>query len=431
MYTLTHVKDFDFSTLHFKPLMKTAGEKGAVYADCICSFDIETTRIIEKEQSVMYVWQFAIEENVIFGRTWCDFKDFIDELKKRCEGLKLICFVHNLSYEIVFLSGIYNFKDHEVFCLEPRKVLKATMHNFLEFRCSYKLTNLSLAAMTKRYNKKYLKQSGDEFDYSKRRFSSTPLSDMELKYIAYDVLGVVESVHEIMRLNDKDLYNLPLTSTGFVRNEIKEVMAVYRWKLLDMVPSFRCYQLLRSAFRGGNTHCNRFYAGDILECITSYDISSSYPSQLCNKKFPMSPFKERVDLSIATLEKRLSCGAAVIMRVEFRNLKLRDPYEPVPYIPIAKCIWHTIPDGENNKGTCYDNGRLLQGSCEMCVTDQDFYIIMDQYECTPIIKEMYTSWYDYLPDEFREKTIDYFVNKTKLKGVEGEELFYFKNKELL
>lgn len=41
------------------------------YMDIVCAFDIETTYIPEIGQSVMYIWQFQLgEEITIIGRTW-------------------------------------------------------------------------------------------------------------------------------------------------------------------------------------------------------------------------------------------------------------------------------------------------------------------------------------------------------------------------
>lgn len=427
-----NINDFDFSALHFKPLPRRAGENGKmVYADAVCSFDIETTRIQEREFSVMYIWQFAIEETVIYGRTWEEFKTLCARLREKLGEMHLVIFVHNLSYEAQFLEGIYNFNEWDIFCTESRKILKCVMYKVLEFRCSYKLTNLSLETMSKRYNKKYLKQSGDEFDYSKRRFPDTELTEQEIRYCVFDVLAVVESVHAIMRLNDEDLYSLPLTSTGFVRKAVRTSMHDYYHQMQEDTPSFRCYQLLKSAFRGGNTHCNRFYSGVIMENVSSVDISSSYPSQQCNKKFPVGQFKERHDLSIAMLEKRISCGAAAIMRVYLYDVELRDKYAPVPYIPVAKCMQLRF-SSDYRKGLCVDNGRVLQADfIEMCITDIDYRLIVNMYKCKVEIQECYTAWYDYLPLPIREKNIEYFKRKTELKGVTGEELYYFKNKELL
>lgn len=429
---MIYVKDFDFDNLTFKPLPRRSGENGKmVYADCVCCFDIETTRIEEREQSIMYIWQFALEETVVYGRTWDDFKMFLRRVKEKLGDMHLMVFVHNLSYEFQFLSGIYHFNDYEVFCTDSRKVLKCNMFKCFEFRCSYKLTNLSLDAMARRYNKKYLKESGSEYDYSKRRFPDTPLSEQELRYCEHDVLAVVESIHAILKLNDDSLYTLPLTSTGFVRRNVKQSMRDYYFQMRDEMPPYRCYQLLKSAFRGGNTHANRYYAGDIVGPVTSVDISSSYPSQQCNKLFPCGKWKERHDLSIAQLDKRLELGAAAIMRVYLYDVSLKDPYSPVPYIPIAKCMQIRYPD-DYRKGLCYDNGRILQADfLEMCITDIDYHIITKMYNCRIEIQELYTAWYDALPLPIREQNIEYFRKKTELKGVVGEELYYFKNKELL
>lgn len=436
MNSVCWFRDFDINSLEFKPAPRRPGQKGEMqYANSICSFDIETTRLKDKEQSVMYVWQFAVEEQVIMGRTWEEFKDFLSALKAKLGNLRLPVFVHNLSYEFVFLSGVYHFNEYEVFCTEQRKILKCSMYKCFEFRCSYKLTNLSLAEMSNRYNKKYVKQSGEEFDYSRVRLPSTPLTEQEIKYCAFDVLSVVESVHAIMELNEENIYSLPLTSTGFVRKAVKTAMHEvteehnYRLEMLDEIPSYRCYQLLKSAFRGGNTHANRFYVEEVLEGkITSMDISSSYPSQQCNKLFPRKRFVQKKELTVKNLERLIDLGAAVIMRVTMHNVELRDKYCPVPYIPVAKCLKITYPD---NKGVCTDNGRVLFADLEMCITDIDYKIIVSQYKADITIEEMYVSWYAPLPQPIVDKNIEYFVNKTKLKNVEKQELYYFKNKELL
>ena len=39
------------------------------YIDVVSAFDIETSRIPDTEESIMYVWQWAFESDVIVGRT--------------------------------------------------------------------------------------------------------------------------------------------------------------------------------------------------------------------------------------------------------------------------------------------------------------------------------------------------------------------------
>ena len=61
-------------------------------------------------------------------------------------------------------------------------------------------------------------------------------------------------------------------------------MKPYYHQMCDLWPDYECFKLLRAAFRGGNTHANRYYAGEIIHKVTSVDISSSYPSQQCMRQ---------------------------------------------------------------------------------------------------------------------------------------------------
>ena len=165
----------------------------------VCAFDIETTALPEIEQSVMYIWQFAIEDYVIIGRTWEEFKTLVKWLNTLSFGRRTVVYVHNLSYEFQFLSGIFHFEDDCVFPMENRKVLKAVLGN-LEFRCSYLLTNLGLSALTKRYQVEHQKLSGEEFDYSIRRFPDTTVHNLLRKYF------IPENI-ETEALKTKDVYD--------------------------------------------------------------------------------------------------------------------------------------------------------------------------------------------------------------------------------
>lgn len=390
----------------------------------ICAFDIETTALSDLEQSIMYIWQFAIEDYVIIGRTWEEFRKMVSWLNTLSYNRKIITFVHNLSYEIQFLSGIFHFKNEDVFATESRKVLKANLGN-IEFRCSYMLTNLGLKKFTERYKVKHQKLSGDEFDYSKLRFPDTPLTDREIEYCVNDVVGLTEAIHALMDLNNDNVYTLPYTATGFVRRVCKDKMQSQHKEIIDCYPSFEVFKLFRSAFRGGNTHCNRYFADDVIKGpVYSMDITSSYPFQQVCKKFPVAPFEPVKNLSISHIDKLISNEKPVIFRVEFSNVKLRNKYTGIPYIPFDKVV--------ECSGEILDNGRILSADhFILSVTDIDWNIITRQYKFDAIILSAFKSRYDMLPDGLRDANIEFYRKKTELKGVPGQELFYLKNKELL
>lgn len=390
----------------------------------VCAFDIETTALTEIEQSVMYVWQFAIEGYIIIGRTWEQFQTLVQWINELSEDRKTVVFVHNLSYEFAFLSGVFHFDDDQVFPMESRKILKAETGN-IEFRCSYLLTNLSLNSLTKRYKVEHQKRSGEEFDYTVRRFSDTPLTDQELQYCINDVAGLVEAIHKIMELNSDNLYTLPLTSTGFVRRYCKNAMRTEHGKVLNSYPDYDVFKLLRKAFRGGNTHANRYYADELIrEKVTSMDITSSYPFQQVCKQFPIYPFEYEPNIDILHIDRLIENGKAVIFQVALFDLTIRNKYVVIPYIPFDKAI--TVHD------PVIDNGRILQASyIELSLTDIDWKIIIQQYSFKAQLITAYKSGYGMLPDGLRNSNIEFYKKKTELKGVKGQELFYMKNKELL
>lgn len=263
--------------------------KGQKIADAICAFDIEVYSNPRTQRGEMYMWQFCCEEIVVIGRTWEQYIAFQQILQDI--GMLIVVYVHNLAYEFQFLAG--RFKFDEVFAVKERKPLRARCGN-IEYRCSYKLSNLSLEKTAERYNKVYFKESGDLFDYNKPRTSETPLEPIEISYGANDVLAVVEYIHTVLDRDGDTLKTIPMTVTGYVRRDAKHALRYRRRQLANLTPDPEVYIALREAFRGGNTHANRYMSGRILRNVKSADRSSSYPDVLCNEKYPLSPFR-RVD----------------------------------------------------------------------------------------------------------------------------------------
>lgn len=425
--------EFDFTW--FESLQKekrNRGNQGGTrkkdYKGIVTAFDIETTRIKTIEQSVMYVWQWQFdEEYTVIGRTWEQFEEFAHHLKACMkEREHLVVFVHNLSYEFQFFRGIYNFQSDEVFALKKRKVLKCDMYGFLEFRCSYIHSNMSLAEYTHKMGATHTKLSGEEFDYSIQRYPWTPLTPRELEYATNDVLGLVESIKIEMAHDQDNLYTFPLTSTGYVRRDAKRAMKqVSHYFVSSMLPDRDTYVMLREAFRGGNTHASRFYSNMILDNVRSFDRSSSYPDVLCNCQFPISKF---FHVGECTVEKLMDLinrrKKAVLMRIGIIHPSIK-PGQGCPYISKDK--------SRNIKRGKFDNGRVLEAEyLETTITDIDLKIILLEYDFEDLIPiDVYHARYGYIPQPLVDLNISYYRSKTKLKDVEGEEIFYMKSKNKL
>ena len=429
--------------------------------DVVTAFDIETTTLnfpleegkLVNSHAFMYVWQFQLNDITIMGRTWDDCLQLFFKIADACKRIRkekrleqlpvVVIWVHNLAWEFQYLSGLYPFKNEECFFRDIRKPIYCNMLDCLQFRCSYIQTNMSLAHLTKQL-KVEEKLSGQQFNYDKIRFPWTPLSDYEIEYCTRDVRSLVACMQIKMRNDHDNLQTIPLTSTGYVRRDCTEALSERELflKIKEMLPGEEAYRLLRMAFRGGNTHCNRKKSGKILKDVYSYDMSSCYPAQQLTKKFPMKPFKFIDDrLSFERVFHFLGLGYAVVGLYQFKNIRLRKSVT-VPYLSLGRCECfgfdgRTKKDKRGKKKEYYglDNGRILYADyCKVALTEIDLNIVVKQYEFDEVdVITAMVAQKDYLPDEYRAVIKKYYENKTKLKGsTDPEDIYrYQKSKELL
>ena len=438
---MSYITQDQFSSLDFRDIplqMRKRGNQSTsqkyFYKDVVAAFDIETTYIEEIDNSVMYIWQMQIGmEQTIIGRTWYEFRRLIEKIKDALnDGERMVVYVHNLSFEFQFLSGIFDFSKDDVFAVDHRKVLKALLDDKIEFRCSYLQTNMSLRAFCEKMGVKSFKL---KMDYRKRRYWYTELSDKEIAYCINDVRGLVEAIYKEMARDDDNLYTIPLTSTGYARRDAKRAMrSVSHNFIQNLVPDYNIYLLCREAFRGGNTHASRYYSGKILGAGESEDISSSYPTEIYTADFPISRFQIRKKATLEDVEELIyKRGKACLIRCSFRNLKLKDDLVPVPYLPVSKC--------QGIIGGVYDNGRIMAADYidRHTMTDIDYKIMKSQYDFEISITTLASARYGKLPKPLRDNVLKYYQNKTTLKNkptdaehtAEFYRLLYDKDKALL
>ena len=413
---------------------KTGGKRQKYrgsYIDCICAFDIETSVLRHVRdragnvgpQAIMYIWMFQAGPHfTIIGRTWEEYAELCDKINARANELDamLVVWDHNLSYEFQFLSGVQS--PGQVFATKERKVLRVEFGR-MEYRCSYLQTNMNLDAFTNKMGVSHGKLSG-QLDYSKIRYPWTALTDQELAYCVNDVRGLVEAIAVEMDGEGDTLYTIPMTSTGYVRRDCKRAMYPLKKWTDTLQPDAELYKLLRDAFWGGDTHANRYYAGMLLENVHSVDMASAYPAEQLTEQFPVTRFfHERPSLD--RLKQNLRMRRAVVCRVVLYDLELADQQWGFPYLPRSKCTYIT--------GGVYDNGRVLQcRECVVAMTDIDLDIIRREYRWAGLrVLDLWSSHYGKLPKKLTGVEYKYYVVKTSLKGVLGQELYYTKSKSKL
>lgn len=414
-------KDF---TMH-KPLGK--GKNAPYYIDQFGTFDIETTSRATTDSdghytaidAFMYAWSANIDGDEIVGRRWSEFLLLLDKIHRyyvTSEQRYIVIYVHNLSFEFSFLIGyITDYTD--VFATGKRKPLVWRLKNLgIEFRCSYKLTNMSLDNFTRKMaGCKHVKAKGD-LDYSLIRHNTTQLTEKEWSYIVNDTLGLWEAIDYMLKKDGDLIATVPLTSTSYVRRDMKRAIrkgTTTRNLKKKLALNDITYKLLKEAFRGGDTHANMTKCGKIFHDVYSFDASSMYPAMLLLMTFPITAWS-KMPVTSKVMKYLLSKkdSLAWIARIKLYNVKLKaDQYNP--YLSISKC--------RNTISVLPDNGRILSATqLETTITDIDFDIINECYdfESMEIIDDtLYTARYGYIPDDVKEVIMEYFVAKTKLKIV--------------
>ncbi len=79
-----------------------------------------------------------------------------------------------------------------------------------------------------------------------------------------------------------------------------------------------------------------------------------------------------------------------------------------------------------------DNGRIIEAEyLETTITDIDLDIICSEYTGQIVILQGWYATYKPLPEAFIQEVIKYYREKTELKGVVGQEIYYDKAKALL
>ena len=413
------------------------------YYNIPCSFDIETSSFFRtfgnresQKCACMYEWTFGIGGAVIIGRTWQQFKTMIDTVVNYL-GLspytRLLCTVHNLSYEFQFLRK--RFKWERVFSNSERKPIYALSSVGIEFRCSYLLSGYSLAKLGENLTKFKVEKLVGFLDYDKIRHSKTPLTENELAYCANDVRVVMAYMQE--QIDEcGDISKIPLTKTGFVRRYCKESCfyergvsrkkSRKRQRYREIIKGLRLtvdeYRQLERAFQGGFTHANPFYTNKIVENVTSFDFTSAYPFVMVAERFPMSSSEKVTITSMDEFKKNLKLYCC-LFDVEFIGLESKVFYDS--YISRSRCF------GCDN--AVVNNGRVVRAD-RLCttLTDVDYSIIEQCYSWKEIhIRDFRRYKRGYLPTDFVKSILTLYANKTKLKNVSGKEVEYLRSKEMV
>lgn len=355
------------------------------------------------------------------------------------DGVHLVVYIHNLSYDVQYLKDFLLARyggDYDLLAIAPHRFITFRIDAF-EFRCSLKLSNRRLAKWANDLEVENRKAEG-EIDYSEKHYQDEELKPEQYHYMRQDVFTLKDCVAEQMRIFKDNLLTIPLTSTGYVRRDVRknyryERGAVERFRKARLTPT--TYVLTHCAFSGGLTHGNRFYAGEIVRIedlrkkygdnvgIRHGDFRSHYPTQQRARilGFPKSKFilywsnrngKKKSIKEIFDYAKK----HCMLIEIVISHLHIK-PGVTLPYAQKCKWIEGKIGEWPKDKQPIEDNGRLLvcEGAARLVLTELDLMILVDEYNFDYEVLRIYTATRGRVP-KYLEKTIDYyFREKSRLK----------------
>ena len=382
----------------------------------IVALDTETSQLAD-DVLVVTDWSLTMEEfGCIYGHL---VRDLMELLSKICSMLevseknKLVVYVHNLSYDYMFLRNhmfeTFGTPVHSI-ATRPHKYISINFPNGLELRDSYILTARSLERFAADMGVPVQKMVG-AWDYNKIRTPGSGRTPEEKAYACADTIALVQALRVWFRQHKCNSATVEYTNTGFVRAAglaASKTDKSWRWRFRSARLDYDTYMLLEEVFHGGYTHANRYHIGEILHDVVSFDFSSSYPARMLYSKFPSGKWFPLIDPKISDImelrDRYAFMGYLLLSEAELH----RD--SPMPPIMRYKCRLLRDP--------LVDNGRVVKASLLVVpFTDPDLGVILDNYdyEHAAVSSVMFTTK-DYLPDWFCELIMELFRGKTTQKG---------------
>lgn len=425
--------------------------KGMIYCLEPLFLDIETSNNHASDPGELRTWITSIQ--VIFHGQYFFFR-YPEDLIKWFKDLykkyhlepseqfrkKIIIYVHNLSYDISYLYPylmlLPEFGESYTGIIEAPNKFLTFVRGSLEFRCSYRLSGMSLEKWSKEMNIDHKKQIG-LYDYDAIIYQDDKIDFDSQKYDLYDVLSMQECLAKQLEHFKDDLTTVPLTSTGYVRRALRRSCVKdkrYRDKYFihNKLPA-ELFDIVQNAYAGGYTHNNRWFNDLLIKCGRTYvykptgkkikvkrirhrDFKSHYPTQM---QYPMPLGRPQLiyenymgySMSINDiLDMWPDYTCFCVIRIH--QADIRSEVISMPFMQFSKCL------NQNIEYKRLDNGRVLniKGKFEMCVDSLTLKILAKQYKMSYEILKVWRMKNELLPRCILNVVDSYFKGKSDKKN---------------
>lgn len=367
-------------------------------------WDIETSTIIT---DCGYETQITYLSNVVtlncitgeiidskFFRTISDTIEYFTNLEP------CIVWAHNLDYELTFLlrdiqpngllgdyNVMYEREGQEILLRDKNAPLSITLQELpnITFRDSYALFNKSVAQLGEEIGLPKI-----EYNYKKIRLPWQELSELDYKYNERDNIIVARSIYKYMITHDVNVNQIPLTFTSAVRkmrrdfiknNYGSKALNKYYYDRHNSFLSFNFTDDLMKVYQGGLTASNMLYTAKLIDIkstsgVVGVDIKSSYPNQMCTKKFPVFDVDNTLIGELANQQFKRGQYKGYVGIFTFYNIRIKNNKYLLP-----------ISSSQIRKGSISEKFELFNGK----LISADYVTI----PCNNVDVDVINSVYDY------------------------------------
>lgn len=414
-------------------------------------WDIETSRITTdqgEEMQITYLSNVLTMDtdtgeitNSIFHRTMSEVVEYFQSLSK-----KSIVWVHNLDYELTFLlretQWSLSSKETSIFRDKnaPLQIYFEQLPNVC-FRDSYALFNTSVEklgdALIERITGRKIEELQEEnkykfysrlfgkldYDYKIVRLPWDDLTYHDYRYNKRDNEVVARSIYNYMTDHGYTVEQIPLTFTSQVRRARKNfIINNYGKKALNkfyfdrnkFYTTCNLFEFFTKVYQGGLTASIVNQTGKMIESkntsgVIGIDIKSSYPNQMCTKKYPRFEEDNTTWGDLANRIWNAKLYKHFVGIFEFTNIRIKNQ----GYILPISGIQMSKGSVENAKTF---NGKLLSAdflSLPATNIDLDTINLVYEYDDIKCVRITTTKKDVYLRTEEVSFLLTNFLNKEK------------------
>ena len=425
-YTVNECK---LPVVPFKDLQRN--HKITKYGTSFICLDTETSH---KGNTIGWIYQWAVKFGglYVYGRKPSEIIELLRKIAehyKLNEQKKIILYIHNASYDLTYLKLFLRQYDPaaDFLAIDKHSIIQVDMLGF-KIICSYKLTNMSLNDLSKKYAETYKKAVG-EIDYTITRYQDDELDESDWFYMFSDVASQEDGIKGYLKMQGyKYAHQAPITSTGFVRANCRKAAKAdecWREEFRAGQLNLEQYKLCRQTFMGGVCISSFIHSGETIRSdkLRHKDFTSSYPARQELDYMPVGKPSWYGEVESEEELDELLNEYCCIFLLTIEDVHIKKGVT-APCIPSSKCI--------HKEDYLKVNGKIVSAkTLTIAVCELDYKWIRRQYDINGdmYIDKMLIFERGECPDWMKEEVFEYFKNKCTLKGV--DELLYNKSKNML